>query len=420
MATEAPVIETPSGATPEIKVSSLTPPGTPAAPPKPGSARDRIAKDMQSFVDKKATPETPPAKPGEKPASQPPTPGEKPQETPASSPGTPAASDAKDGKDGKVSPWKLLDQEREAHKKAQAAITELNKRAVSESDWKSYQEKQTALEKRNKDLEDEIRYVSYSKSTEFQEKFEKPYQDAWKRAMGELGELTMDDGNGNGRPLGAKDILSLVNMPLQKAREAAEQLFGPLANDVMQHRNEIRRLFNEQSNALQKAREEGEGRQKQMTEQAQRQHKEVEESVKQTWASANESLLKDAKHSKHFMPVEGDQEGNQRLAKGFELADRAFSENPFAPGLTKEQRQSIVERHAAVRNRCAAFGRLTYQLEKTNSRIAELESELKSYKDAEPGTVDPAKKGTEQPSAAVPQSARQRMFGELTKIGKPV
>lgn len=421
MAADAPVIEAPAGATPEIKVSSITPTSTPTAPAKPGSARERMAKEMQSFADKKAAASTPLEPAAKTPSGTPnaSAPTKEPSSSPTEAP-IPGAEPTKEQKDGKVNPWELLKKERESLKKYQSEITELNKRAVSESDWKNYQEKQSSLEKRNKELEDEIRYVNYSKSGEFQEKYEKPYQDAWKRAMDELGELTMDDGSGNARALSAKDILSLVNMPLQKAREAAEQAFGPLANDVMQHRNEIRRLFNEQSNALQKAREEGEGRQKQQQEQSQRQQKELEETVKQTWSQANEALMKDSKHSKYFTPIEGDQEGNQRLGKGFELADRAFSENPFAPGLTPEQRKSIVERHAAVRNRCAAYGRLTYQLEKSNSRIAELEAQLKAYKDAEPGTVDQTSKRTEQPNGSPAMSARERMFGELQKIGKPI
>lgn len=406
----------------EIKVSEMTPPTTPAAAPKPGSAKERMAKSLQSFADKKAgnQPAPEPAKPASSEpnkaaAAQTAEPSPSP-EAPPSTPAEPAAT--ADGK--KPSPWKLLDEERKAHAKAQAELTETRKRAIAESDWKSYQEKQSALEKRNKELEDHIRYVDYSKSKEFTEKYEQPYKDSWKRAMDELGELTVDDGGGNARPLKPADILSLVNMPIQRAREAAEAMFGPLANDVMQHRNEIRRLFNEQASALEKARAEGGEWEKQRTEQSQRQFKEVSDDIKQTWSSANETLLKDPKHSKHFMPVEGDQNGNQKLAKGFELADRAFSENPMAPGLTPEQRRGIVERHAAVRNRAAAYGRLVYQLEQRDSRIAELEKELAGYKESEPTTDTGAKTAGEQPAPAVAGTARERMMQELRKRAKPV
>ena len=65
-----------------------------------------------------------------------------------------------------------------------------------------------------------------------------------------------------------------------------------------------------------------------------------------------------------------------RVRAAFELADRAFSENPMAPGLTNEQRQGIVKRHAAVRNRAAAFGKLVHMNEQAKVRIAEAASDI--------------------------------------------
>ena len=116
----------------------------------------------------------------------------------------------------------------------------------------------------------------------------------------------------------------------------------------------------------------------------------------------------------NFTPVDGDQEGNQRLAKGFELADRAFSENPLN-AKDGEERKAIVARHAAVRNRAAAFGRLVLMNTKAEARIAELTSELAKYKGSEPpaGGATPAPKTNGQPT-----SAMGRMMSELEKRAK--
>ena len=216
--------------------------------------------------------------------------------------------------------------------------------------------------------------------------------------MAELGELTVETADGGTRPLAANDILDLVNAPLGKAHEMAVERFGDLAPEVMAHRKEIRKLFDEQSSALDEARKSGADREKSVNEQNQRQYAETSSQIKETWAKANEEVTVDPKYGTYFTPVEGDQEGNLRLAKGFELADRAFSENPLAPGLTSEQRQAIVRRHAAVRNRAAAFGRLAYQNARAKSRIADLEKQLKEYKGSEPpaGGSLPVKNGGEQ------------------------
>ena len=106
--------------------------------------------------------------------------------------------------------------------------------------------------------------------------------------------------------------------------------------------------------------------------------------------------------------------GNQRLAKGFELADRAFSENPLAPNLTAEQRRSIVERHAAVRNRAAAFGRLVYQNDQLTTERDALKKELAEFKSTVPGTA-----GSEgAPPSGTEVKGYARLRQGLEKIAK--
>jgi hypothetical protein len=346
-----------------------------------------------------------------------PKPGETPPEVsgdePAAPPGEAApAVDPKTGKPAKVNPWKLVDEYKAKTAKLEAELLEAGKRGIPKQEWDATQQKMTATEKRAQELEDEIRYVNYAKSKEFNDKYQAPYEESWKRAMGELKDVVLEEGESQ-RPMNANDLLELVNMPLQKARAEAERVYGSIANDVMAHRNEIKRLFDDQSKALDDARKNGAAREKETAERFNRERGEITKSISEHWAKTNESVTKDEKYGKFFVPVEGDEHGNQRLAKGFGLADRAFSENPLAPGLNAEQRRSIVERHAAVRNRAAAFGRLVYQNEQATARIAELEKQVAEFK----GTV-PAVAGSQVPATPPAITGAARIRAGLEKIAK--
>lgn len=340
------------------------------------------------------------AKPNEKrPVSKPEATGEEPVRAAADDKTTATTTaTAADPKKEKVNPWKLVDEYKARVAKLEADHAETSKRAIPKADWDRTQETLAEREKRLTELEQEIKYVNYSKSEEFKTKYQQPYEKQWQRTMAELGELTVETADGGTRPLAANDILDLVNAPLGKAHELAVERFGELATEVMAHRKEIRKLFDEQSQALDDARKNGVLRDKEQGEKQAKEFSEVSGSIKETWSKANEEVTVDPKYGAYFTPVDGDQEGNLRLAKGFELADRAFSENPLAPGLTGEQRQAIVRRHAAVRNRAAAFGRLTYQNGQLKSELASIKKQLAEYKGSEPpaGGSLPAKNGGEQ------------------------
>jgi hypothetical protein len=333
---------------------------------------------------------------------------------PPAEPAAAAAAAAKPDDKKKVNPWKLVDDYKAQIKAKEAELAEVSKRAIPEADYKKTQETLAQKEARLKELEEEIRYVNYSKSDEFKTKYQKPYDDAWKRAMGELKEITVETGDGNTRPVEPSDILELVNMPLGKAHAAAVEKFGDLAAEVMAHRKEIRKLFDEQSAALEEARTSGEAREKQQREDRQKEVGEMSGTIRETWSKANEAAAADEKYGPFFKPVEGDEQGNQRLAKGFELADRAFSENPMAPGLTPEQRNSIVQRHAAVRNRCAAFGRLVHFVQTRDAEIAALKKQLAEYSGSEPPAEGSGGAAPAEPAA----KGMEGMLSELRKRAK--
>lgn len=398
-----------SAATPEIKVTApVVDKGPQHAPPKPGSAKDRMFKELRQKYGGE-TPEEPEKKPqpqeGDENKTEPEKTGETVEKT--AEPGSPP------GDKKKVSPWKLVDEHKAARAKVEAELAELRKTVGDPAAIKKQLEDIQAVQKRNEELEQEIKYVNYSKSKEFQEKYQKPYEDAWKKWMGELGELVVaDPATGSERPMKPEDLLELVNLPLQRARARADDVYGSFADDVMGARKELRALFDSQQNALEEARKNGDGYQARIKQAVEQQRQALAKEVGDVWTKANQQVLADEKISKFFKPVEGDEEGNKRLTAGYELADKAFAVNPFDPQLTPQQRAEIVQLHSAVRNRAAAFGRLSLQNQRLEKKLAALTAELNKYKSAEP----PAAGGQEaQPETKGHSSAREEVFAGLRK-----
>lgn len=328
-----------------------------------------------------------------------------------------APAPAPEGDKKKVNPWKLVDEYKGRLANVEKELADSKTTGLAQQEKQALEQRATQAETRLKELEDELRFIDFSKSAEFKTKYQQPYEAAWKRAMSELSEIgVQDETTGDTRAANAQDMLELVNLPLGKARERAQALFGDFADDAMAHRKEIRHLFDEQQAALDDAKKSGAEREKQRHEQVTKTVSEMQQHIAKAWSEANQEATKDEKFGKYFTPQEGNEEVNKRLEKGFALADRAFSENPLKPGLKAEERQAIVRRHAAVRNRCAAFGSLVYQLNQAQSKITELTKELSQFKASEPGG------GEGLPGAAPgqPAKAMDRLTAELRKRAIPL
>lgn len=401
----------------------VTPSGTatdkgPIESPKPGSAKERVFGAIRA---KAGMPQTPPAAPAPTDSprtedSAPPQDLEAPQpeggspelSSPSGSPETPPAegtapaAPAAEPKKEKVNPWKLVDQYKGQLAKLEKEVADAKSATLPDNMKKEYLTQIEQLQKRNTELEDEMRFVNYEQSTDFQEKYQKPYVRKFESIMERLSGAKIKGEDGNPRPVTPNDVLAVVSAPLDEAYAIAEEKFGRAADWVVQRGEELRSLWNERQSALDEAKTKGAERAKQQQEMTVKQMNEMKDFVSSTWNKVNQSILKDEKWSKYFSPVEGDQDGNQSLSKGFELVDRAFSESPNAPGLTNEQRAAIIQRHAAVRNRAAAAGRLIKWNQKLESKIAELESELGKFK----STTPPAGGGAVgQPSGETPKGA---------------
>jgi hypothetical protein len=404
--------------------------GDPTINVQKGSALDRAFSSLEA----KATGK-PPAKPTQ-PAQkkqEPPKPSEKKQEQPENKEEKPAdethgeepkaeksdktaikpVDQGKESKtNGKANPWKIVDQLRNELAEAKKSTGQ----GLAEKEKGEFLTKLQEFEKRNAELENEMRFVNYEKSAEFKTKYEQPYDNAWKKAAGELKEIPVITGEGTSRPATPQDLLKLVNMPLGEARALADEMFGPFANDIMAHRKEIRNLFDSRSQALEEARKTGAEREKQQREMIEKGWGALQNHVKEQWVKENESWTKHEKVGKYLTPSEGDEEGNKRLAKGFALADKALATNPMDPNLSTEQRAEAVKSMAALRNRAAAFGRLTHIVEARDKEIAALKEKLKGYESSEPGAAG----GTAKENGTAKYSSRRdEVFSGLDKIAKP-
>lgn len=427
----------PPAPTTSINVSQMPTQGDPTStPPKRGSAMQRMTEALRA----KATPKDSAAETASPAQKSPVTTPTKSQATPTTDEGAPAeiapssVSEAEaepgeqtappqatdpnakpiQGDKPKASPWKLVDQYKSQNAALQKEIADLRSQITPETDRKSLQERIEKAEKSYKELADEIRYVNYEKSPEFADQFHKPYEAAFRRALEDLSEVAVkDEATGVDRRLSGDDLAQIAFMSFAQAKEVTNRLFPDFANDIMSARKDIRQAWEKRQTALKEWREKGSEREQQAIEQYQRTRQEVEAQIRQTWEKANAEVAANEHHGIYFKPVEGDEEWNKRLAKGFELVDASYAENPANPQLTPEQRAQVVRRHAAVRARAAGWGALRYRNQKLNERIAELEKELSAFKSTTPATT-----GTESAPDEAPTSGRamDRLAESLRKL----
>ena len=386
--------------------------------PRPGSARERMYNELRKrSKPAQDEPAPEPVKPVKEVKPVPAEPAEEADAPAAEATAEPATepAPAKTEPAKKVSPWKLVDEFKKRAAEAEAKVIEVTKSIPSEEVRKANSEELQRKETRLKELEEEIIYVNFSKSEKFRKEYQEPYDRARNSAMSELSQINVTDAKtGEERVAQQEDLMELVYLPLGQAQDLAEERFGKFANIAMGHRKEVRSLFEAQYYALEDAKKNGSVREQQRMEQFQSMQQAMTKEVGEIWSKFNESATKDEKYGKFFTPIEGDAEGNQRLEKGYALVDKAFSENPFSPNLKSEDRAAIVKRHAAVRNRAAAFGRLVQQVSQAEAKIAALTKELEQFKTSTP----PVGGGAHAATAAGPASTRDSVFDALRKLAK--
>jgi hypothetical protein len=160
----------------------------------------------------------------------------------------------------------------------------------------------------------------------------------------------------------------------REARKLAKQLFGEDAPIAMQHREKVIELNETRAKALEEYRTKGKERETQQQEVSVKQRQEAAAS----WEASNKAQIE--KYPHFFAPIEGDDEGNELLAKGYALADRAF-----VGDTSKIPPKELASLHSTLRNRAAAFGRQVYLNKKMKAQVTALEAKIKELEESGPG-----------------------------------
>jgi len=241
-------------------------------------------------------------------------------------------------------------------------------------DNKPLLEKLAALEKKTAEYEEELKFTNYVKHPEFTEKYQKPYNEAWAKAVREIEQLAVTQEDGSTRQATPQDVLALANSPLATLDERAEAMFGRSAARVIRHVERIRDLAEAQEKAIADAKTQATEREK--TTQLQR---EQENSYNATVLQKSNAELA-AKYPKWFGHEPTDPEGNQAFDKGMKYVNKVFAGDP---ALNKEQRMRGL---TVIRNKAANHDRLALHLKNANAQIAELKASLEAYERSEPPT----------------------------------
>jgi len=337
--------------------------------------------------DKPRTPEKA-AEPVKEPVKEPATKGEVPKgESPAVKPPEPAKPDATKPADkaaedlSKVEPkglGQIVNRQRKQIREMELQMADLRSKESKLAEMDGVNKRLEAAEKRRAELEEHMRFVDYSKSEEFVTKYQRPYEEAWTRAVRDVEQLeVISDAEGNTRKATPQDLLALANMPLSKIDETAEAWFGKSAARVIRHIEKVRDLSEAQAQALEEAKKTGAERATQQSQAA----KTAREEVASLWKRFNEE---DSTKEAFLKPVEGDEEWNGKLTQASAYVDKAFGTHAADPKLTPEQRSDAVRRMTVVRNRAIGFSSMKLRAERAEKATAALQKELDALKSSGP------------------------------------
>jgi hypothetical protein len=276
---------------------------------------------------------------------------------------------------------------RAAYAKSKARVAELEKqlseskaKPVDDTERKTFTEQISTLNKKLEDAMGSLKFADYESSEEYKTTYEAPFVEAWNEGVQQVTGLSVvtDEGTRKGTPEDFQAIMRESDN--ERAATMATEMFGSNAFYVLASRRELVKLNNARTKALGEFKSGLAERLKTEAEKAEKTKTEFEAQRIQritTFKKLNEEAQ--TKYPDLFAPLEGDDEGNKILEKGFKDADLAFH---GANGLTPDQ---VVRLHSAIRNRAAGFGRLTYRLKQRDAKIAHLEGQLAEIRGSAPG-----------------------------------
>lgn len=285
--------------------------------------------------------------------------------------------------------WRPKVQELESKvQEYERTVTELKK---TSPDLKPVQEKMDAIEKENAALREEIRFTNYQKHPEFTEKYQKPYVEAFTKAVSEITQLNIEMEDGTARKATTNDFLALANAPLDQLDDLAGKWFPRSSARVIRHVEKVRDLAEAQEKALADAKKGATEFESRRTLEHQAQDAEIAKAYAETATELGK------KYPKWFGTDEADPSGNDLFKKGLEYASTVFENAPAningqTRPLTPLER---VKRLSVIKAKAANHDRLVSRMKVKDARIAELEEELAAYEESGPPTATAGEPGSE-------------------------
>jgi len=296
-----------------------------------------------------------------------------------------------DDKGVRKDPWKLVENYRARYRDAVRELDEVRSKGAPNgeppAEWKT---KYDAIEARNKELENEISFTNYTKSKEFIDQYQAPYLAAWKEAVYALSGLKVrfeknDPETGETavteRDMTQDDITILANMKPEDARKEMKARFPEDWAEVKSHVDKVRAISNAQNAHLEERRKSSGEWQKQQTEQHQAAISARVQENRKIWADI---IAEDQKKFGFLRPIEGETQRNEWLDKATAFIEDALKSNAMDPRLSPEQRQEVLRKHVAMRNRAIGFSVLNHENKTLKAKVAELEKSLAQYQESEP------------------------------------
>lgn len=246
------------------------------------------------------------------------------------------------------------------------------------------------LQKRIDQYEQILELQSFEHSTKYQKEYAAPYYSARDKAYREISEMMVSVPTGqvdeegkptfSKRPATKEDFDKIYALPRAQAREAAKEMFGEDANDVMAMRKHISDLAEKAQSAIVERRENW-SKVKQ-EEEAKKAQEDV--AIQRMWQETVEAVSKDPKGSAYWGKRDNDPEWNKKLELGFQTGHQFFGE--YRDNLSPKDR---VEYDAYILHAIAMGPALAYDNAKLRSELAALKSENAELRGSSPGAPAP-------------------------------
>ena len=223
-----------------------------------------------------------------------------------------------------------------------------------------------------KELKQTVREYDYQKSDEFREKFSAPFEKAYKKAVGEVTQLTVTKDD---QSIAAtdKDFAFIRSLPFGQRRAAARQMFGEDSDIVLGH---VARLEEMRESALEAIASEKQNYELKSKETSLKQQREQEE-----YGSLLKQSEKEILETIEDFKLGDDPEEKKLWEKGLSFVEHALNNTASLPANERAAHA------AATKMRAALYDLQNNRVKAANAKIKSLTDELSKFRSSDPGNA---------------------------------